>query len=107
VVITPGILDMGKKERKEEKELIDQTREYKNSFRISFGEELFKEMEKRHANGEVFFEGQWVPQNKISKIQKTLIKRGWIVFLEIHLLILALAFFSLILWGIFKKLFLP
>ena len=107
MVIAPAILDMSKKERKAEKELIHQTREYKNSFRKSFGEELFQEMEKRHANGEVFFAGQWVPQDKISRIQKNFVRRGWIVFFEIHLLILALVFFNLILWEFFKNFFLP
>ena len=98
---------MGKKERKEEEELIHQTREYKHSFRKSLREELFEEMEKRHANGEIFFEGQWVPKDKISKIQRSLLRRRLIVFLEIHGVFLFIVLSNLILLWIFKIFLLP
>jgi hypothetical protein len=98
---------MSKKERKEEKELINQIKDFRRSFRDSLKETLLKDREKRHKKGEVFYEGFWVPQEKISSIQKFFLKRGRIVFFEIHLLVIILVLFSVLFWIIFERFFLP
>jgi hypothetical protein len=98
---------MNKEERKEEKELINQIKDFRRLFRDSLKEKLLKEREERHKKGEVFFKGFWVPQDKISKVQKALLKRGRTVFFEIHFLVIILILFSFLLWMVFKRFLLP
>ena len=98
---------MSDKERKQEEELINQIRHFRRLFRDTLEETLSKDREKRHKKGEVFYEGFWVPQEKISSIQKFFLKRGRIVFFEIHLLVIILLLFVFFLWKLFGRLFLP
>ena len=98
---------MDKKERKEEKELINQIREFRRLFRDSLKDNLFKDRDERHKKGEVFYEGSWVSQEKLSNIQKVLSKRGRVVFFEIHLLVIMVVLFNFFLWMVFKLFFLP
>ncbi len=98
---------MAKKEREEEEKLINQIREYKKSFRESLKVELFKEREEKHKKGEFFFRGFWVPQDKIANIQRRLQKRGLVIFLEIHILVLFIILLEIVLWIGFKKFLLP
>ena len=98
---------MDKKERKEEKELINQIREFRRLFRDSLKDNLFKDRDERHKKGEVFYEGSWVPQEKLSNIQKILLKRGRLVFFEIHFLVIILVLLNFLLWTIFERFFLP
>ena len=98
---------MDKKERKEEKELINQIREFRRLFRDSLKDNLFKDRDERHKKGEVFYEGSWVPQEKLSNIQKILLKRGRIVFFEIHFLVIILVLLNFLLWTIFERYLLP
>ena len=98
---------MDKKERKEEKELINQIREFRRLFRDSLKDNLFKDRDERHKKGEIFYEGSWVPQEKLSNIQKILLKRGRIVFFEIHFLVIILVLLNFLLWTIFERYLLP
>src|SRR4030043_1233174 len=98
---------MDKKERKEEKELINQIREFRRLFRDSLKDNLFKDRDERHKKGEIFYEGAWVPQEKLSNIQKILLKRGRIVFFEIHFLVIILVLLNFLLWTIFERYLLP
>ncbi len=98
---------MSKTERKEEQELINQIKKYRQLFRDSFKENLFKERDERHKKGEVFYEGSWVPQEKLSYLQKVLLERGRIVFFEIHLLVVMVVLFNFLLWIIFERFLLP
>jgi len=98
---------MSDKERKQEEELINQIRHFRRLFRDTLEETLSKDREKRHKKGEVFYEGFWVPQEKLSSIQKFFLKRGRIVFFEIHLLVIILILFSLVAWTIFERYLLP
>ena len=98
---------MNKKERKEEKELINRIKDFRRLFRNSLKEKLLKEREERHKKGEVFFKGFWVPQDKISNIQNALLKKGRTVFFEIHFLVIILILFNFLLWMVFKQSLLP
>jgi hypothetical protein len=98
---------MGETEREEEEKLINQIRGYKKSFRESLREELVKEREQRHGSGEVFFKGFWVTKDKIADIQRRLQKRGLMIFLEIHILVLFIILLEIVLWIGFKKFLLP
>jgi len=95
------------KERKEEKELINQINNYRQLFRDSLKGKLFKDREERHKKGEVFYEGFWVPQEKLSDIQNILVKRGRTVFFEIHFLVIILILLTFLLWALFKIFLLP
>lgn len=98
---------MFSKKKKEEEELLRKIKEYKKAFRSSFKEKLFAESKERLNKGEVFFEGHWVPKDKIAKVQKIILKRGVIVFLEIHGVFLFIVLSSLFLLWIFKIFLLP
>jgi hypothetical protein len=98
---------MDKKERKEEKELINQIRELRRLFRDSLKDNLFKDRDERHKKGEVFYEGSWVPQETLSNIQKILLKRARLVFFEIHFLVIILVLLNFLLWTTFERFFLP
>lgn len=98
---------MNKKERKEEKELLNQIKGFRKLFRDSLKENLLKKREERHKKGEVFFNGLWVPLNKISDIQNTLAKKGRAVFFEIHFLVIVLILLIFLLWTLFKIYVLP
>lgn len=91
-----------KKKKEEEEELFKQIKEYKKTFRLSFKEKLFAESKERLNKGEVFFEDHWVSKDKISMVQKSILKRGLVVFLEIHGVFLFIVLFNLFLLKIFK-----
>ncbi len=98
---------MNKKERKEEKELVNRIKDFKRLFRDSLKEKLLKEREEKHKKGKVFYKGFWIPQEKISNIQKALLKRGYTVFFEIHFLVFILILFNILFWTIFELFLLP
>lgn len=98
---------MNKKERKEEKELVNRIKDFKRLFRDSLKGKLLKEREEKHKKGKVFYKGFWIPQEKISNIQKALLKRGYIVFFEIHLLVFIFVLFNILLWIVFESFLLP
>lgn len=94
-------------DRTEEKELIIQIKDFKQQIRDSLKKNFLREREDRHKKGEIFFKGFWIPQNKIENIQKAFLKRGKIIFFEIHILIIIVFFFNALLWFILKKFLLP
>jgi hypothetical protein len=98
---------MSKKERKREEELINQIRHFRRLFRDALEETLIKDREKRHEKGEVFYESFWVPKEKLLNVQKILLRKGRIVFFEIHLLVIFLVLLSFLLWIVFELKFLP
>jgi hypothetical protein len=98
---------MNKKERKEEKELVNRIKDFKRLFRDSFKVKLLKEREEKHKKGKVFYKGFWIPQEKISNIQKALSKRGYIVFFEIHFLVFIFILLNIFLWIVFRSFLLP
>lgn len=98
---------MNKRERKEENELVNRIKDFKRLFRDSIKDKLLKEREEKHKKEKVFYNGFWIPQEKISNIQKTFLKKGYIVFFEIHLLVFILILFNILLWIVFKSYLLP
>lgn len=98
---------MSKKTRKEEEELISRIQAYRQEFSSTFKDNFSQERDERHRNGDVFFEGYWVPKNLVPKIQQELTKRGRIVFFEMHLLAFGVVFFNILLWIVFKIFLLP
>ena len=98
---------MNKKERKEEKELVNRIKDFKRLFRDSLKGKLLKEREEKHKNGKVFYKGFWIPQKKISNIQKTLLKKGYMVFFEIHFLVFILILLNILLWTVFRSFLFP
>jgi len=98
---------MNKKERKEEKELVNRIKDFKRLFRDSLKVKLLKEREEKHKKGKVFYKGFWVSKDKISNIQKTLLKKGYMVFFEIHFLVFILILLNILLWIVFRSFLLP
>ena len=93
--------------KKEEIELINKIKDYRQKFRDELKDRLLKEREERHNKGEVFFKGLWVPQHKTENIQEMLKRNSVITFLEIHVLIFAVFLFNFLLWIVFKRILLP
>jgi hypothetical protein len=98
---------MAEKTRKEEVELLSRIEAYRQEFSSSLKNKFLQERDERHRNGEVFFEGYWVPKEMVPEIQQRLKSRGRIIFLEIHLLVLGILFFCMLLWIVFKVFLLP
>jgi len=98
---------MNKRERKEENELVNRIKDFKRLFRDSLKGKLLNEREEKHKKGKVFYKGFWIPQEKISNIQKTLFKKGYMVFFEVHLLVFIFILFNILLWIVFKSYLLP
>jgi hypothetical protein len=98
---------MNKKERKEEKELVNRIKDFKRLFRDSLKVKLLKEREEKHKKGKVFYKGFWVSKDKISNIQKTLLKKGYMVFFEIHFLVFILILLNILLWTVFRSFLFP
>ncbi|MBW3021332.1 hypothetical protein KY328_00270 [Candidatus Woesearchaeota archaeon] len=93
--------------KKEEIELINQIKDYRQKFRDELKDKLLKEREERHNKGEVFLKGLWIPKNKVLKIQKMLKRNSAIIFLELHVLIFIVFLFNSLLWIIFQRSLLP
>ena len=96
-----------KKTRKDEDEMIARIVAYRQEFSSSLKNEFLQERDERHGNGEVFFEGFWVPRELVPKIQQRLTSRRKIIFLEVHLLVFGVVFFNILLWFVFKIFILP
>jgi len=98
---------MVRKTSGEEEEILNRIREFRRDFRRKRKQELFDERTRRHNEGKVFFRGYWVPRDRLSTVLRRLRRRGWVVFIEIHLLFLSLILAFLIIWFIFKRFLLP
>ena len=98
---------MNEKTIKKEEELISRIRAYREEFNSTLKDKFLRERDQRHREGEIFFNGYWVPKELLLKIQKELTKRGRIVFFETHFLVFCITFFFILLWVVFKFLFLP
>ena len=98
---------MAKKTRKDEVELLSRIEAYRQEFSSSLENKFLQERDERHRNEEVFFDGHWVPREMVPKIQQKLARRGQIIFLEIHLLVLGILFFCMLLWVVLKRFLLP
>lgn len=98
---------MLKKKRKEEEALIASIESFKGDFIAALQNKLVLERDERHKNGEVFFEGYWVPKDLVPKLQQKLSKNARIVFFEVHLLALGVVLFGILLWIVFRIFLLP
>jgi len=98
---------MSKKTRKEEEDLIFRIKAYRKEVISGLKDNFFQEKDERHSNGEIFFEGYWLPKDLVPKIQQKIAKRVRVVFFEIHLLVLVVLFFNILLWIVFNRFLLP
>ncbi len=97
---------MGRKKKIEE-ELLNKIRDFKRKSRVALREMFSKEREEGHKKGNVFFNGLWIPREKIAIVQESLGKRDFTVFFEVLFLLFMIITIDLVIWFFFGKLFLP
>jgi hypothetical protein len=90
-----------------EARLLERVAQYRREYRSAREAALAEERERRHANGEVFFAGDWVPRSASEKIAQAFQRRELITLFEILLLLIFLIAVALGLCWAFAFLFLP
>lgn len=88
-------------------EILNQIKEYKKNLRVSLRRAYADEKDKRYNAGEIFYEGFWVPNDKLLSIQKALIKKRIIIVIEMHLLFSLIIVSDALIWKFFSVLLLP
>jgi hypothetical protein len=92
--------------RKKESELLNEIALYRLEFQRGLEEDLRREREEHRKGGEVFFNGVWVPGNRIAEVQARLARRIRETYRESVILIAVMLLVTLGFWMLFKKLFL-
>ena len=93
--------------RKGESHFLREVLLYRESYRRSQLQALAEERDQRHAQGEVYIAGCWVPEGEALKIVRELRRRDRIVFVEVILLLILFAYIAFVVWWIFAFLLLP
>lgn len=91
----------------EETRLLERVARYRQDYRSGRTVTVNDERERRHANGEVYFAGTWVPRAEASRIALALQRRELVGFLELVLLLVVLVASALGMCWLFAFLFLP
>lgn len=98
---------MGKTARTEEEELISRIQAYRQEVSSALKNIFLAEKDQRHRQGEIFFEGYWVPEELVPRLQQELSKRARVIFFETHLLSFGIVLLNVILWFAFRIFLLP
>jgi len=91
----------------EETRFLERVARYRQEYRSSRAVAVNEERERRHANGEVYFAGAWVPRAEAGRIALTLQRREVVSFFEIVFLLVLLLASALGMCWLFAFLFLP
>lgn len=91
----------------EETRFLERVARYRQEYRSSRTVAVNDERERRHANGEVYFAGAWVPRAEAGAIAFALRRRELVNFFEIVLLLVFLLASALGMCWLFAFLFLP
>ncbi len=89
------------------KKFVGRIRGMREEIRGSLWRQIEAERRERHACGEVFFKGQWVPKALVAPIRKRCSKNARTVFREFHVLIAVILLVDVGLFLVFDMLFLP
>ncbi len=79
----------------------------REEIRGSLWRQIEAERRERHARGEVFFKGQWVPRSRVAAIRKRCSRNARTVFREFHVLVAVILLVDVGLFVVFNMLFLP
>jgi len=93
--------------RKAESDFLREVLLYREEYQRSQSQALSEEREQRHAQGQVYIAGCWVPAGEVDKIVRELRRRDRIVLVEVILLLILLVFVAFVAWRIFVILLLP
>lgn len=91
----------------EEARLLERVAQYRQEYSSSRAAILKDERETRHANGEVYFAGTWVPRARAADIARALERRECLTFVEIVVLMVVLIAVAVGESELFAFLFLP
>ncbi len=89
------------------KELVERIRSRKAEVRAALWKELEAERDERHARGEVFTRGVWVPREAAPRIEQTFSQRARKILVELHIAAAAILAVDFIVWSVFRKFLLP
>ena len=91
----------------EETRFLERVARYRQEYQSIRTAAVNEERERRHANGEVYFAGTWVPREEAGNIGRALQRREVVAFFEIVLLMVVLLAMALGMCWLFAFLFLP
>ena len=98
---------MNRMRLEEETRFLERVARYRQEYRSSRAAAVNDERERRHANGEVYFAGSWVPRAEAGRIAIAVQRRELVNFFEIVLLLVVLLASALGMSWLFAFLFLP
>ncbi len=86
---------------------VGRIRGMREEIRASLWRQIEAERRERHARGEVFFKGQWVPKARVTAIRKRCSKNARTVFREFHVVLAVILLVDVGLFLVFNMLFMP
>lgn len=98
---------MARRLREQEARLLEQIACHRQEYRVSRAAKLVAEQEQRHARGEVYVSGCWVPQMEAARIIGILRRREFLALIEIAALLMLLMVSAFGVWSLFGFLLLP
>lgn len=90
-----------------ESRFLERVARYRQEYRSSRSVAVSDEREQRHANGEVYFAGCWIPQSVAAKVAHGYQRKELLAFFEIVVLLAVLLGLAQGLCSLFAFLFLP
>jgi hypothetical protein len=98
---------MNRMRLEEETRFLERVARYRQEYRSTRTVAVNGERERRHANGEVYFAGTWIPRAEAGRIALVLKRRELVNFFEIVFLLVFLLASALGMCWLFAFLFLP
>jgi hypothetical protein len=98
---------MNRARRESESRFLEQVALYREEYRRRHVAEVHEERERRHASGEVYFAGCYVPRAEVGRVAQGLQRHEFLAFFEILVLVVILGGIASGLWQLFVFLLLP
>lgn len=98
---------MNRVSRENESRFFEQVVLYREEYRKSRSAALNEERERRHADGEVYIAGYWVPRTEAWRVAQGLQRKEFLAFFEILALLILLVVIARGVWWLFAFLLLP
>lgn len=98
---------IGRAHREDETRLLERVAQYREEYRTKREAAVREERERRHAGGEVYIAGSWVPVEHARAVHAGLQKRQLVACAEICVLLVLLVGAALGGWKLFTFLFMP
>jgi hypothetical protein len=87
--------------------LLEWARSYRSEYRRLLREQMASEREERHARGETYYEGIWIPGSRLGEVERALADRSRVLRNEIHALVVVLLVVAAVVWYAFGRFLMP